>query len=92
MSKRVYIRTLNNTTGVKTDETVECSKITVGSKSLEIKNGRDSVCTINFKNVRIRNAKHDKYISVEAFHKLQSSIPIFFIHHDDKLVDISFHL
>lgn len=92
MSKRVYIRTLNNKTGVKTDETVECSKIIVGLKSLDIKNGRDNVCTINFKNVRIRNAKNDKYISVEAFNKLQNNIPILYISHDEKLVDINFHL
>lgn len=92
MSKRIYIRSLNNATGVKTDETMEGNKIIVGLKSLEIKNGREVVHTINFKNVRIRNAKNNKYISVEAFNKLQNNIPILYISHDDKLVDINFHL
>lgn len=92
MSKRIYIRTLNNTTGTKTEDDVEGNKIAIGIKSLDIKNGRGIVRTINFKNVRIRNAKNNKYISVEAFNKLQNNIPILYISHDEKIVDINFHL
>lgn len=92
MSKPIYIKTFNAKTGKTTERRVEGSKINIYLKSLEIKEGREVIWTIPFTNIRIRNAKTDKYISTEAFNKLQAVVPAIFLYHDEKLVDINFNL